>query len=141
MWKQPSQKVPGTEASTPMTPREAKRVVGIGKSIVVKGEVIGSEDMTIDGLVEGRIDLKGHSLLIGPNATIKAQVAARAITIMGAVTGDVTASEKVDLRPSGSVEGDIDAPSVALADGALFRGSIDSISSRLDQRAPLAIAV
>ena len=83
---------------------------------IIKGDVTGSEDMTIDGHIEGRIDLKGHNLLIGPNATIEANVTARTITIMGAVTGDITASEKVDLRASGSVEGDLYAPRVVMAD-------------------------
>jgi cytoskeletal protein CcmA (bactofilin family) len=126
---------------SPMPPRDVKRAAAIGKSIVIKGEVTGSEDMTIDGHVEGRIDLRGHTLLIGPNATIQAHVSARVITIMGAVSGNVTASEKIDLRASGSVEGDIAAPRVAIADGALFNGSIDSISSKHRQLEPLAIAV
>src|ERR1043166_8371857 len=79
--------------SVPNPPRQTARALHIGKSVIIKGEVTGAEDLTIDGRVEGRIELHGHSLLIGPNAQINAQVIARRITIMGAITGNVRASE------------------------------------------------
>src|SRR5437899_4088233 len=101
--------------SLPHPPREATRALNIGKSVVIKGEVTGAEDLTIDGRVEGRIELRGHSLLIGPNAQINAPVVARTVTIMGTITGNVTASDAVDLRKAASVDGDIDAPKVAMA--------------------------
>jgi cytoskeletal protein CcmA (bactofilin family) len=100
-------------------------MVNIGKSVVIKGELNGSEDLTIEGQVEGRIELKDHVLTIGPNGKIKAQVFAKSVIILGEVTGNVTASEKVDIRDNGSVDGDIAAPRVAIAEGAHFRGSID----------------
>jgi len=102
-----------------------KDIVNIGKSVVIKGELNGSEDLTIEGHVEGTIQLKEHVLTIGPNGRIKAQVFAKSVIILGEVTGNVTASEKVDLRDNGSVDGDIAAPRVAIAEGAHFRGSID----------------
>ena len=102
-----------------------KDIVNIGKSVVIKGELNGSEDLTIEGHVEGTIQLKDHVLTIGPNGRIKAQVFAKAVIVLGEVTGNVTASEKVDLRDNGSVDGDIAAPRVAIAEGAHFRGSID----------------
>lgn len=146
MWKQPSSTnlKPVADPTGPTPPRpaaEAKRTSGIGKSIVIKGDVIGSEDLAIDGHVEGRIELRGHSLLLGPNATIQAPIVARVVTIMGAVIGNVTATDKVDVRGSGSVDGNIDAPSIVLADGAEVRGRIDSLSSRDEQLEPLRIAV
>ena len=99
--------------------------MNIGKSVVIKGELSGSEDLTIEGQVEGKIELRQNVLTIGPNARIKAQVFAKSVVVQGQVTGDVTASERVDIRDNGSVDGDLVSPRVAIADGAHFRGSID----------------
>ena len=100
-------------------------IVNIGKSVVIKGELNGSEDLTIEGHVEGTIQLRDHVLTIGPNGKIKAQVFAKAVIVLGEVTGNVTASDKVDIRDNGSVDGDIISPRVAIAEGAHFRGSVD----------------
>jgi cytoskeletal protein CcmA (bactofilin family) len=102
-----------------------KDIVNIGKSVVIKGELNGSEDLTIEGHVEGTIQLRDHVLTIGPNGRIKAQVFAKAVVVLGEMTGNVTASDKVDIRDNGSVDGDIVAPRVAIAEGAHFRGSVD----------------
>src|SRR5207244_13350844 len=104
---------------------QERTVVNIGKSVVIKGELNGSEDLTIEGQVEGKIELRQNVLTIGANARIKAQVFAKSVIILGEVTGNVSASEKVDIRDNGSVDGDIAAPRVAIAEGAHFRGSID----------------
>ena len=105
--------------------RVERTAVNIGKSVVIKGELNGSEDLTIEGQVEGKIELRQNVLTIGPNGKIKAQVFAKSVVILGEVTGNVTATEKVDIRDNGSVDGDIAAPRVAIAEGAHFRGSID----------------
>ena len=102
-----------------------KDIVNIGKSVVIKGELNGSEDLTIEGHVEGTIQLRDHVLTIGPNGRIKAQVFAKSVIVLGEVTGNVTASDKVDIRDGGSVDGDIISPRVAIAEGAHFRGSVD----------------
>jgi cytoskeletal protein CcmA (bactofilin family) len=102
-----------------------KDIVNIGKSVVIKGELNGSEDLTIEGHVEGTIQLKDHVLTIGPNGKIKAQVFAKSVIVLGEVVGNVTASDKVDIRDNGSVDGDIISPRVAIAEGAHFRGSVD----------------
>jgi cytoskeletal protein CcmA (bactofilin family) len=102
-----------------------KDIVNIGKSVVIKGELNGSEDLTIEGHVEGTIQLRDHVLTIGPNGRIKAQVFAKSVIVLGEVTGNVTASDKVDIRDAGSVDGDIISPRVAIAEGAHFRGSVD----------------
>src|SRR5258705_12174805 len=102
-----------------------KDIVNIGKSVVIKGELNGSEDLTIEGHVEGTIQLRDHVLTIGPNGKIKAQVFAKAVIVLGEVMGNVTASDKVDIRDNGSVDGDIVAPRGAIAEGAHFRGSVD----------------
>jgi cytoskeletal protein CcmA (bactofilin family) len=100
-------------------------IVNIGKSVVIKGELNGSEDLTIEGHVEGTIQLRDHVLTIGPNGKIKAQVFAKSVIVLGEVTGNVTATDKVDIRDNGSVDGDIVSPRVAIAEGAHFRGSVD----------------
>src|SRR5947209_12557568 len=97
----------------------------IGKSIVINGELSGSEDLTIEGRVDGKIELRDHVLTVGSNGKIKAQISAKAIVVLGQVTGNLNATEKVDIKESGSVEGDIVAPRVAIADGSHFKGSID----------------
>lgn len=99
--------------------------VSVGKSVVIKGELSGDEDLTIEGRVEGTIELRNHVLTIGSTGHVEAQVVAKSIVVLGHVTGNLTATEKVDIREEGSVEGDIMAPRVAIADGAEFRGSID----------------
>jgi cytoskeletal protein CcmA (bactofilin family) len=121
---------PARTPSAPSTTIEPQRgmertTVNIGKSVVIKGELSGSEDLTIEGQVDGKIELRQNVLTIGPNGRIKAQVFAKSVIILGEVTGNVTASEKVDIRDNGSVDGDIAAPRVAIAEGAHFRGSID----------------
>jgi cytoskeletal protein CcmA (bactofilin family) len=112
-------------AGEPRAQQFGRDMVNIGKSVVIKGELSGSEDLTIEGHVEGKIDLKGNVLTIGPNGKIKAEVFAKAVVVLGEVTGNVTASEKVDIRDNGSVDGDIASPRVAIAEGAHFRGSVD----------------
>ncbi len=117
---------PTQSASSQPEPRRIERdVVNIGKSVVIKGELNGSEDLTIEGQVEGKIELKDHVLTIGANGKIKAQVFAKAVIVLGEVNGNVTATEKVDIRDGGSVDGDIVSPRVAIAEGAHFRGTVD----------------
>ncbi len=128
-------------------------LVTIGKSIVIKGELSGGEDLTIEGQVEGKVELRDHVLTVGANGRIKAQIFAKSIVVLGQVTGNLTATEKVDIGQNGSVEGDVVAPRVAIADGAHFRGSIDmqrkegaipvsraTGTSRHDGKAPLPMA-
>jgi len=107
------------------TRREGRDVVTIGKSIVIKGELSGSEDLTIEGKVEGKIELKQHILTIGSHGRIRAQIFAKEVVVLGEVVGNVQASEKIVIRDNGMVEGDLVAPRVAIAEGARFRGGID----------------
>ena len=117
-------RTPPSTTNEPLRGME-RTTVNIGKSVVIKGELNGSEDLTIEGQVEGKIELRQNVLTIGPNGRIKAQVFAKSVIVLGEVTGNVTATEKVDIRDNGSVDGDIAAPRVAIAEGAHFRGSID----------------
>jgi cytoskeletal protein CcmA (bactofilin family) len=129
--------VPRQEAGQNME----KDIVNIGKSVVIKGELQGSEDLTIEGHVEGTIQLREHVLTIGPNGRIKAQVFAKSVVVLGEVTGNVSATDKVDIRDAGSVDGDIVAPRVAIAEGAHFRGSVDMQRKSGPQAAPKPVAV
>lgn len=103
----------------------ARDAATIGKSVRIKGELSGGEDLKIDGHVEGKVELGQHALLIGPNGRIKAEVAAKIVVVEGRIDGNISATERVDIRDSGSMEGDIVAPRVVIADGALFRGTVD----------------
>jgi len=136
MWKRdesvrpPQPATPGPVTSAPVprveTSKESERdMVNIGKSVIIKGDLTGSEDLTIEGQVEGKIELRQNILTIGPNGKIKAQVFAKAVVVQGEVQGNITATERIDIRDNGSVDGDLSAPRVAIADGSHFRGSID----------------
>ena len=100
-------------------------VATIGKSVVVRGELSGSEDLYVDGEVQGSISLCGQTLTIGPNGRVRANLEARNVIVHGSVDGNVTASDRVDLRNSASLTGDISTARVAIEDGAYFKGTID----------------
>ena len=102
-----------------------EKLVNIGQSVQIKGELTGNEDLTIEGLVDGKILVKDHSLTIGANGRITAEVHAKTVVIVGTITGNITADDKVEIAPSGTVNGDIRAPRVSISDGAKFKGSID----------------
>jgi cytoskeletal protein CcmA (bactofilin family) len=112
--------------SAPVSGR-SDRLVNIGQSIEIKGELTGNEDLTIDGKVEGKIVLRDHNLTIGANGRIKAEVQAKTVTVVGEVVGNIAADDKIEIATSGSVQGDLRAPRVALADGASFKGAIDMV--------------
>jgi cytoskeletal protein CcmA (bactofilin family) len=104
---------------------ERRVTAWIGKALTIQGRVISSHDLMIEGQVEGTIELGDHALTVGVGAGIKADLVAKTITISGAVTGNVTASDKVDLRATGSVDGDIIAPRVVMAEGGVINGRVD----------------
>ena len=99
--------------------------MNIGPSIQIKGELQGDEDLTIDGRVEGKIELRDHNLTIGPNGKIKADLHANTIVIAGDVQGNAFAKERVEIAPTGRLNGDIASPRITIADGAHFKGSVD----------------
>ncbi len=119
-------------AAAPLRPAEPVResprsseIATIGKSVVVKGELSGSEDLVVDGEVEGSIALRGQSLTIGPNGRVRANIEARNVILHGRVDGDIHASERVELRKSASLAGDITTARISIEDGAFFKGTID----------------
>ena len=116
-----------------------QKVINLGKTIQIKGDLIGNEDLTIEGKLEGRIFLKDHNLTIGENGNIKADVQAKGVVVIGKLVGNITAQDKVELAATGSMRGDISAPRVMITDGARFRGSIDmepKSTARVDPTSP-----
>jgi cytoskeletal protein CcmA (bactofilin family) len=97
----------------------------IGKSLVVKGEVTGSESLYIDGKVEGAINLPGNRVTVGRNGQVSANISAREIVVLGKVRGNMNASDRVDIRSEGSLTGDVIAQRISIEDGAFFKGGID----------------
>ena len=119
------QTVASAPRSEPFERTEARKLASIGKSLKIKGELTGSEDLTIEGQVDGKITLNGYSVTIGQNGRVTAEIQAKSIIVGGQVKGNVVAEERVEVLATGSMLGDVRAPRVALADGARFKGSID----------------
>ena len=97
----------------------------IGKSVFIKGELSGSEDLYLDGQVEGSILLKGNNLTVGPNGQVKANVDAKGVTVQGKLEGNLHASDKVELPKSAVVMGDIATQRIAIEEGAYLKGKVD----------------
>jgi cytoskeletal protein CcmA (bactofilin family) len=97
----------------------------IGKSVVIKGELSGSEDLYVDGSVEGKIELRSHSLTVGPNGKVKADVTAKAVVVQGKLDGSVNASDRVELRKTAVVTGDVTTQRIAIEEGAYLQGKVD----------------
>jgi cytoskeletal protein CcmA (bactofilin family) len=104
---------------------ETSNVANIGKSLHIKGELSGSEDLTIDGKVEGKITLHGQHVTIGPNGHVTAEIQAKSVVVGGQMKGNIIADDRVEVVATGAMLGDVRAPRVILADGARFKGSID----------------
>ncbi len=113
----------------------------IGQSIVFKGELTGDEDLEIDGQVEGTVNLKNHQLTIGPNGNLKAEVTAKNIVVIGRVTGNLVAAERIEIQATGIIDGDVRAPRLNVQEGAVLNGSIDmSPSGASEAKKPAAQA-
>jgi len=135
MWKKEEGDPPRPSTPTPTEARreskappprgESSERAVIGRSISIKGDVTGDEDLMIQGQVDGSVDLKKNALTIGGDGRVKANLQARVITVEGEVEGDLKAKEQVILRSSAQVQGDLTAPRVVLEDGATFRGLVD----------------
>lgn len=142
MWKHKEEEDEGTAAGTgrpqgnftgaapgrPEAPRMTAPVGGtahIGRSVLIKGELSGSEDLYLDGTVEGKIELPGNNFVVGPNGRVRAGIRARGVVIEGKVEGDIEASERVELRKTAVLTGSIVTQRVAIEDGAYFKGSVD----------------
>lgn len=112
----------------------------IGKSVIIRGELSGSEDLYFDGEIEGSIDLNGHSLTIGPNGRIRANLHAKSVVVHGRVDGNVRVEDRVELKASAVLSGDISTQRIAIEDGAFLKGSIDIHRPEAKPEAPKAQA-
>src|SRR5580693_4796637 len=106
------------------TPKTAE-FAHIGKSVIIKGELSGSEDLFVDGVVEGTIELRNNNLVIGPNGQVKGSLHAKGIVVQGKLDGDIRATQRAELRKSAVVAGDIFTQRIAIEEGAYFKGKVD----------------
>jgi cytoskeletal protein CcmA (bactofilin family) len=109
---------------------ERRTAAWIGKSLRIEGRIVSQENLTIDGQVDGTIEVGDHNLMIGVGAEVKADLEAKTITVSGAVKGNVTAADRVVLQSSASVDGDISTPRLMMADGAVVKGKVDARGGR-----------
>lgn len=117
---------PQKEQPKPASSHSERGDVGhIGKSVVIRGELTGNEDLYLDGDIEGTVDLRDHKLVIGPNGKIKATITARELVVHGRVEGNVSANERVELKKSCTLVGDVSTQRIVIEDGAFFKGAID----------------
>jgi cytoskeletal protein CcmA (bactofilin family) len=132
----PSTVSAGTAAAAVPTGEQAT----IGKSLIVKGELTGSESLYIDGKVEGAINLPGNRVTVGRNGQVAANILAREIVVLGKVRGNCQASDRVDIRSEGSLTGDVIAARISIEDGAFFKGGIDIRKPGADAKASAPVA-
>src|SRR5580700_968655 len=99
----------------------------LGKSVIVKGQILSREDLTIDGEVEGTVELQEHRLTVGPNGKVRASVKARELVVLGTIHGDVETTDKIDIRKEAKLVGDIRTARIVIEDGAYFKGNIDIV--------------
>ena len=99
-------------------------MASIGKSITIQGDVSGDEDLVIDGTVDGKVELPDHQVTIGAHGTIRAELRAKSVLVIGCVTGNVHGSERVEIQATGRVEGDVTAPRLVIAEGGVVNGAI-----------------
>jgi cytoskeletal protein CcmA (bactofilin family) len=122
----PSMTVPPKDNPKPAPSFSERADVGhIGKSVVIRGELTGNEDLYLDGDIEGTIDLRDHKLVIGPNGKIKASITARELVVHGRLEGNVAATDRVELKKSCTLIGDVGTQRIMIEDGAFFKGAID----------------
>ena len=135
----PMQSVSALESAARPAAVSASDQANIGKGLVLTGEITGSESLFIDGKVEGRINLPGNRVTIGRNGKVNASIVAREIVVLGKVRGNVSASDRVDIRAEGALTGDVACARISIEDGAFFKGGID-IRKPEAKPAPLGVA-
>jgi cytoskeletal protein CcmA (bactofilin family) len=112
----------------------------LGRSVFIRGELSGSEDVFVDGQVEGTIQLNGNSLTIGPNGRIRANITAKSVTVNGSVDGNIEAGERTDLRKTAVVKGDVRTRRIAIEEGAYFTGKLEILGDSKPQTSPGVVA-
>ena len=130
MWNQDDSRQDKTASKPKLGDSNEPKTAQFGRSICVKGEITGSEDLTVDGQVDGRIDLPNHVLTVGPNATVCADITAKSVMIFGTILGSVTAQDRIEVRKSGSVEGNVACARLVIQDGAILCGNVETRGER-----------
>jgi len=133
----PMTTLPGRSASDSHDTHRSGGQAVLGKSVIVKGQIYSREDLTIDGEVEGTVELQEHRLTVGPNGRVTAGIKAREIVVLGTIHGNVETTDKIDIRKDAKLVGDIKTARVVIEDGAYFKGNIDIVRQ---QEAPRAAA-
>jgi cytoskeletal protein CcmA (bactofilin family) len=130
---------PVVEPAVSRPPAASAEQATIGKSLFIKGEITGSESLFVDGKVEGSINLAGNRVTIGRNGQVAASIVAREIVVLGKVRGNVSATDRVDIRAEGSLSGDVSAARISIEDGAFFKGGIDIRKPESKNAVPAAV--
>ena len=127
--------MPSAPVKTP-EPETPRGVASIGKSVMIKGQIFSREDLYLDGEMEGTVEVPEHRLTIGPHGKLQAGIKAREVVVLGAISGNVEASEKIDIRKEAKLVGDIKTGRIVIEDGAYFKGSIDIVKPEAGKPAP-----
>ena len=125
-----------TNPSPSHHPTESRGPAVIGKSVMIKGQIFSREDLTIDGEIDGSVELHEHRLTVGPNGKLQAGVKAREVVVLGTIHGNVEASDKIDIRKDAKLVGDIKTARIVIEDGAYFKGSIDIARPEVSKPTP-----
>ena len=126
----PAQPVTRTAPTAPTSPNQrtsserTNDVANIGKSIAIKGDLTGNEDLSIEGKVEGKVELPNNQLTVGANGVVKAEINAKSVIVIGHVSGNVHGTERVEIQATGIVDGDVSSPRLVVAEGAVLNGAI-----------------
>lgn len=135
---------PAPAAVEPPRPQQtgSSEQATIGKGLFIKGEISGSESLFVDGKIEGSISLPGHRVTVGRNGQVAANITAREVVILGKIRGNVSATDRVDIRAEGALNGDVAAARISIEDGAFFKGGIDikKPDSKSDSKGGIAVA-
>ena len=132
----PMSTVPSRPTESFDAPRTGNAV--LGKSVVVKGQILSREDLTIDGEVEGTVEMQEHRLTIGPNGKVRASVKAREVIVLGTLNGNVETADRIDIRKEAKLVGDIKTARIVIEDGAYFKGNVDIIRAEVPRPAAAA---
>ncbi len=121
----PATPMPAAEPARAQATPASNEQATIGKGLFIKGEISGSESLLVDGKVEGNVNLPGNRVTVGRNGQVAANITAREVVILGKVRGNVSATDRVDIRAEGALNGDVAAARISIEDGAFFKGGID----------------
>jgi cytoskeletal protein CcmA (bactofilin family) len=132
----PMSTLPGRTTSEPHLDSHRGGQAVLGKSVIVKGQIFSREDLTIDGEVEGTVELQEHRLTVGPNGKVMASVKAREIVVLGTIHGNVETTDKIDIRKEAKLVGDIKTARIVIEDGAYFKGNIDIVRAEAPRQTP-----